>query len=83
MQFNSFNVESFAFRCNECGDKVCICSDSGKWAAHCMSCDNAIGHRGFYDPCADSEYDACLRWNKLNKEKQCVKYQRKYFVTRL
>ena len=67
MLFNHKNIESFALRCKECGDKVCICQSGGKWAAHCMSCANAIGHRGYHDPCAKNRYDACAQWNILNK----------------
>jgi len=66
MLFHYRNIESFAFSCRECGDKVCICSSKGKWAAHCMTCDNTIGHRGCYDPCASSKYEACRLWNELN-----------------
>ena len=55
-------------RCKECGGKVCICcgTDDGKWAAHCMDCDNSIGKRGYYDPCAKSEKEAGELWVKLN-----------------
>ncbi len=54
-------------RCIECGGGVCICHDSSGWAAHCMDCDNAIGERGFYDPCAKSEKEAGELWIKLNR----------------
>ncbi len=54
-------------RCKECGHKACICSDGiNKWAAHCMECDNTIGCRGYYDPCAKSEEEAIRLWNELN-----------------
>ena len=52
--------------CKECGGGVCICCDGSKWAAHCMDCDNCIGHRGYYDPCADSEEEAGQMWIALN-----------------
>ena len=46
---------------------MCVCGEDGKgWAAHCMSCDNAIGHIGFYDPCAATELEATVRWNIMN-----------------
>ena len=58
-------------RCIECGAGVCVCSDEyeGKeyWAAHCMNCDNSIGKRGFYDPCATSKEEAEKLWTNLNK----------------
>ena len=66
MNFNAHNIESFAFRCIECGDRVCACSHGDNWAAHCMSCDNSIGKRGYYDPCAKSQYEAIRLWNELN-----------------
>ena len=54
-------------KCKECGGKPCICHDSPYgWAAHCMDCENQIGHRGWYDPCAKSEEDAIKQWNNLN-----------------
>jgi hypothetical protein len=53
-------------RCKECDGKVCVCEFEGKWAAHCMDCDNTIGERGTYDPCADSRGDAIARWDSLN-----------------
>jgi hypothetical protein len=54
-------------RCKECGGKVCICCASEiQWAAHCMDCDNSIGVRGYYDPCATSEEEAGELWIKLN-----------------
>ena len=63
--------ENKTVRCKECGGKACICSDEnfGKiaWAAHCMDCDNTIGDRGYYDPCAKSKDEAIQRWNELNK----------------
>ena len=53
-------------KCKECGGKPCICQGSnGLWAAHCMDCDNAIGHGG-YDPCALTEGEAEIRWNRKN-----------------
>ena len=59
------------YNCSECGSKACICSDhiNGNihWAAHCMDCDNTIGERGFYDPCASSKREAIERWNNLNR----------------
>jgi hypothetical protein len=64
--FNYKNIESFAFCCIECGGSVCICNNGTGWAAHCMDCDNAIGHRGYYDPCAKNKYEACKIWNELN-----------------
>ena len=57
------------YPCKICGGKACICEDDGKWAAHCMECDNCIGRKGFYDPCCDSEYEATIMWNMLNEEK--------------
>ena len=53
-------------RCTEGGGKACICSDGGVWAAHCQDCDNTIGERGYYDPCAKSEQSAVEMWNELN-----------------
>jgi len=53
-------------KCKECGGNVCICEDDGMWAAHCMDCDNAIGIRGYYDPCALTKEEAEIRWNKMN-----------------
>lgn len=53
-------------RCSLCDDSCCVCEDGGKWAAHCMLCDNAIGKPGFYSPCADSEQEAVQLWNQLN-----------------
>jgi len=55
-------------RCKGCGAKVCICPFGEKWAAHCMDCDNSIGKRGYYDPCADSEKEAGFLWMQLNLE---------------
>lgn len=55
-------------RCKECNDKACVCSDGGKWAAHCMTCDNCIGKRGTYDPCAKTKKEAVILWNELNKQ---------------
>jgi len=52
--------------CIECEGQPCICEDNGKWSAHCMDCDNQIGERGFYDPCAKSEEEAVRRWNDIN-----------------
>lgn len=53
--------------CKDCGGKVCICEfEGGAWAAHCMSCDNSIGARGYYDPCAFTEEQAGAMWMKLN-----------------
>lgn len=58
-------------KCIECGGGVCICnSGPRRWAAHCMDCNNTIGVRGFYDPCAKSEKEARERWDKLNSTKQ-------------
>lgn len=55
-------------RCKECGDGVCICGDDdGGWAAHCMTCDNTIGRRGYYDPCAGCKEQAQRMWIKLNE----------------
>ena len=68
-------------RCKECGGRPCICCGSsvkcddsgctlcstGKWAAHCMECDNAIGKKGVHDNCADSQKQAIDMWNKLNE----------------
>ena len=54
-------------RCKECGGMPCICSSGGKWAAHCMECDNSIGEKGYHDNCADSHEQACQMWNELNK----------------
>ena len=68
MNFDSSNIESFALRC-KCGDRVCICFDGDKWAAHCMTCKNNIGHIGFYDACADNKFEACRMWNDLNRVK--------------
>jgi DNA-binding transcriptional regulator YhcF (GntR family) len=69
-QMNTFNakeIESYAYRCKECGDTVCICTDGIMWAAHCMTCDNAIGDaRGTHNPCAKNEYVACAEWNEIN-----------------
>ena len=78
MNFNCFNIESFALRCKKCGDRVCICHDDSnwKWAAHCMSCENNIGHIGFYDPCADNEFEACKRWNDLNRRHELLRVSR-------
>ena len=53
--------------CKECGGNVCVCECDGMWAAHCTSCDNQIGHRGFYDPCALSREEAEQRWNTMNE----------------
>ena len=56
-------------RCKKCGDKACVCCDSfqsGKWAAHCMTCEHSIGKIGYYDPCADSEDEAIKLWNEIN-----------------
>ena len=53
-------------RCSECGGKVCVCECDGMWAAHCMDCENQIGQRGFYDPCALTKEEAERRWNKMN-----------------
>ncbi len=66
--FDSTRLESFAFSCSECGGKVCICGEHGGWAAHCMDCANAIGKRGYYDPCADTQIEALKQWNALNGE---------------
>lgn len=55
-------------KCKKCGSKPCICSDNGKWAAHCMSCNNQIGEPGLYDPCANSKQEATELWNKLNED---------------
>ncbi len=55
-----------AVLCIECGGSVCICEDGGRWAAHCMDCDNAIGKRGVYDPCAATREDAERQWAALN-----------------
>ena len=53
--------------CNECGGQPCICMfGASAWAAHCMDCENTIGKRGFYDPCATSEEDAETKWNEMN-----------------
>ena len=59
-------------RCKECNGKACICDDidSIKWAAHCMNCDNTIGVRGYYDPCAKSREEAIMKWNKLNEKEK-------------
>jgi hypothetical protein len=71
--------EAEILKCKKCGDNACICFDSDygesgneiietrRWAAHCMTCDNCIGHRGYYDPCAATEDEAIERWNELNK----------------
>ena len=69
--YTNFNLDWFAYSCKECSGGVCVCHDefTGKWAAHCMSCDNAIGTIGYYSPVADSQIDAYKQWNKLNKEK--------------
>lgn len=56
--------------CKDCCGKPCICECEGLWAAHCMDCDNAIGHTGFYDPCALTKDEAEIRWNKLNYKTQ-------------
>ena len=57
------------FRCKECGDKACICSDQygneTLWHAHCMSCDNAVGASG-YQPIASTREKAVQLWNELN-----------------
>ncbi len=55
-------------RCIRCGGKVCICSDVGKWAAHCMDCDNNIGKEGYYDPCAVSKQVAEFMWIYQNSK---------------
>ena len=68
MLFDYSRIESFALRCNECGDAVCICECDGKWAAHCMTCKNCIGHRGYYSPVAKNKYEACKLWNELNTQ---------------
>ena len=65
MNFNYSNIESFALHCKKCGDRVCICChdiSESKWMAHCMSCENNIGHS------ADSKFEACKRWNDLNRQ---------------
>lgn len=67
MVFDYCRIESYAFSCRKCGDRVCICESKGMWAAHCMTCDNSIGHKGYYDPCATSKWEACRQWNKRNK----------------
>lgn len=63
------DLEEEAYRCKVCGDKVCICCDhkTNKWAAHCMTCNNAIGHIGWHDCCADSAQEAFDQWQELNK----------------
>lgn len=54
-------------RCKDCGDKVCVCEHEGMWAAHCRTCNNAIGNNpGYYDPCANSKNEAIVMWIKLN-----------------
>lgn len=55
-------------KCIECGNNACVCQDDDKWAAHCMTCDNSIGKRGYYHAVADSEAEAIRLWNDLNKE---------------
>lgn len=56
-------------RCDECGDRACICEDDGMWAAHCMLCDKSIGKAGYYDPCASSKAEAIKLWNDININK--------------
>jgi len=69
---NTYEENSSCFsleyvRCKECGGKVCVCNDGpNKWAAHCMDCDNSIGKRGYYNPCAKSKFEAISLWSKLN-----------------
>lgn len=55
-------------RRSKCGGGVCICQHSKtEWAAHCMDCDNSIGVRGYYDPCARSAKEAGEMWVVLNQ----------------
>jgi|GEM_PF-4607658 len=54
-------------KCKDCGSKPCICEDEGKWAAHCMDCDNSTGEKGFYSPIHETEKEATEAWNRLNK----------------
>jgi hypothetical protein len=70
--YTNFNLDWFAYSCKDCGGGVCVCHDegiSGKWAAHCMSCDNSIGESGVYHPVADTQIEAYKLWNELNKHK--------------
>lgn len=57
--------------CAKCGSGCCVCDDDyngvSLWAAHCMGCDNSIGEKGLYDPCAKSKYEATMRWNAMNE----------------
>lgn len=59
-------------KCIECGDGACVCcceerrTHKEKWSAHCMTCDNSTGKRGYYDPCHDSEEEAIAAWNTQN-----------------
>lgn len=60
------NLEFYAFRCEKCGDKVCLCSpnDDGKFVAHCMSCDNSTYK--IINKYAESESEAVRIWNLHN-----------------
>lgn len=61
--------------CKECGSGCCVCEfEGGSWAAHCMDCDNTIGKRGYYDPCANSEKEAVDMWNALNQDSAQMVY---------
>ena len=63
--------------CKECGSGCCVCECEGSWAAHCMTCENTIGKRGFYDPCANSKEEAIAKWNEINNA-QLVIFEKVY-----
>lgn len=60
------NTEYIPIPCSVCGEPPCICESEGKWAAHCMNCDNTTGEKGTYDPIYGSKSMAILGWNLKN-----------------